>query len=82
MGQMNLILSKAKEIGGKITKLEGGKTNSTTLNKLIQNQNLNIEEGTDLCYLMYSDCSRVQALFKIVDIHNEDSELITIYNAL
>lgn len=80
--EINLNLKKAVEIGGKITKLENGKTNSITLNKLIQNQGFNIEEGTDLCYLIYSNCSRIQALFKIVNISDENSELITIYNAI
>lgn len=80
--QMNLNLSKVLDIGGKITKFENGKTTSITLNKLIQNQNLNIEEGTDLCFLIYTNCSRIQALFKIVNISDKNSELITIYNAI
>ena len=41
----------------------------------MENQGFNIEEGTDLCYLMYSNCSRIQALFKIVNISDENSEI-------
>lgn len=81
MEEINITLDKVLSIGGKITEVkENGKTNSISITKCIKKNNISVKKGDTLCYLLYSDCSEVQAIFKIVKIKNVDS-LKTLYLA-
>ena len=82
MIEYNIDLKKCIELGGKIVKFENGKTNSISLNRLLKKENINIEEGTDIVYIMYSDSSTIQIVFKILNIAEENSKLKCLYDAI
>lgn len=82
MIEYNIDLKKCIKLGGKIVKFENGKTNSISLNRLLKKENINIEEGTDIVYIMYSDSSTIQIVFKILNIEEENSKLKCLYDAI
>lgn len=75
----NLTLKKVQDLGGKIFLFKEGRTSSTILNKLLSVQNLKIEENTNLIVLNFTNCSKIQAIFEILDIEDENSPLNEIY---
>ena len=70
------------KLGGKIVKFENGKTNSISLNRLLKKENINVEEGTNIVYIMYSDSSTIQIVFRILNIEDENSKLNCLYEAI
>lgn len=82
MVEYNINLKKCLKLGGKIVKFENGKTNSISLNRLLKKENINVEEGTDIVYIMYSDSSTIQIVFKILNIEDENSKLNCLYEAI
>lgn len=82
MVEYNIDLKKCLKLGGKIVKFENGKTNSISLNRLLKKENINVEEGTDIVYIMYSDSSTIQIVFKILNIEDENSKLNCLYEAI
>lgn len=82
MVEYNIDLKKCLKLGGKIVKFENGKTNSISLNRLLKKENINVEEGTDIVYIMYSDSSTIQIVFKILNIEDENPKLNCLYEAI
>lgn len=82
MVEYNIDLKKCLKLGGKIVKFENGKTNSISLNRLLKKENINVEEGTNIVYIMYSDSSTIQIVFKILNIEDENSKLNCLYEAI
>lgn len=82
MVEYNIDLQKCLKLGGKIVKFENGKTNSISLNRLLKKENINVEEGTNIVYIMYSDSSTIQIVFRILNIEDENSKLNCLYEAI
>lgn len=82
MVEYNIDLKKCLKLGGKIVKFENGKTNSISLNRLLKKENINVEEGTNIVYIMYSDSSTIQIVFRILNIEDENSKLNCLYEAI
>lgn len=82
MIEYNIDLKKCLKLGGKIVKFENGKTNSISLNRLLKKENINVEEGTNIVYIMYSDSSTIQIVFRILNIEDENSKLNCLYEAI
>lgn len=82
MVEYNINLKKCLKLGGKIVKFENGKTNSISLNRLLKKENINVEEGTNIVYIMYSDSSTIQIVFRILNIEDENSKLNCLYEAI
>lgn len=82
MIEYNINLKKCLKLGGKIVKFENGKTNSISLNRLLKKENINVEEGTNIVYIMYSDSSTIQIVFRILNIEDENSKLNCLYEAI
>ena len=78
----NLTLKKVKDLGGRFFEIKEGRTSYTTLNRVLSIQKINLKEGTKLIVLNFTNCSKVQAVFEILDINNEDSPLKQIYSDL
>lgn len=82
MVEYNIDLKKCLKLGGKIVKFKNGKTNSISLNRLLKKENINVEEGTNIVYIMYSDSSTIQIVFRILNIEDENSKLNCLYEAI
>lgn len=77
----NLTLKKVLNLGGKIYEYKGGRTSYINLNKLLFNNKIKIEDQVKLVVLNFSNCSKIQSVFVIIDENNEDSQLNQIYSA-
>ena len=55
---------------------------STNETKALDNININVEEGTNIVYIMYSDSSTIQIVFRILNIEDENSKLNCLYEAI
>ena len=75
----NLTLKKVKDLGGKIFEVKEGRTSSTILNKLLSIQNLKVEDNVNLIVLNFTNCSKIQAIFEILNMEDENSPLKEIY---
>lgn len=77
----NLTLKKVLNLGGKIYEYKNGRTSYINLNKLLFNNKIKIEDQVKLVVLNFSNCSKIQSVFVIIDENNEDSQLNQIYSA-
>jgi hypothetical protein len=77
----NLTLKKVLNLGGKIYEYKDGRTSYINLNKLLFNNKIKIEDQVKLVVLNFSNCSKIQSVFVIIDENNEDSQLNQIYSA-
>lgn len=77
----NLTLKKVLNLGGKIYEYKDGRTSYINLNKLLFNNKIKIEDQVKLVVLNFSNCSKIQSVFIIIDENNEDSQLNQIYSA-
>lgn len=76
----NLTLKKVLNLGGKIYEYKDGRTSYINLNKLLFNNKIKIEDQVKLVVLNFSNCSKIQSVFVIIDENNEDSQLNQIYS--
>lgn len=78
-----LTLKEIMDIGGRMSIYNNGSTNSISLSKLLRKENIIIEgENVHLVYLVYTQTPQIQAIYKILNPEDENSELEEIYNKL
>lgn len=79
----SLTLKKVLDLGGKIYECKDKRTSYTSLNKLLLSEKIEFDkEQVKLIVLNFTDCSKIQAVFLILDENNEDSQLEQIYSTV
>lgn len=73
----NITIEKLQSVGGQIVTVNADlKTGFYPLDKFIKEKELPCKEGDKLLYILYSNLSKFQIIYKI----NEDNTLILLYN--